>query len=628
MSPVDFLLEVWNLNCREGDWVFLSAKGPGGWSDKGFRFEGGIRSAMGTWLDRHPDSQYNLYFCPLPFSGRKRQKQLVKKSCMLYSDLDTATEYPIKPSILWESSPKRFQAIWILDRRYEPHELEIFNKDLSYSIPHADRGGWDLTQVLRIPGTRNLKYDHKPQVRIRDIDLQRRYSEKALPKRRQSSPEAILEAYKVKPHLKRTLFDNHPTVGKRSEMLWKLENELVEVGMTDDEVVTVIKASVWNKFKGRTDEDRRIRSEVEKIRQRKGIQPKAPAEEKKTKKKILLVETYQELMSNQRMSAGWSVKNFWMMNSHGIVAGEPKSFKSTLVMDLAFAVASGTPFLGMEQPRVQGPVIYINNENAGWILKDRLEKLAASRGVVGKVVFGRRNLRVTFPPTLPMHFVNQQNFSFDDDSQKAEVEAMVRDLRPSLLIFDPLYLMFSGDVNSATDLSPHLNWLLDLKTQFPMNLILIHHWNKNGNSTRGGQRMLGSTTLHGWVDSAWYLESRQGSDEGKAIVTMEREFRGAGMPPRVDLNLTIGGMGEAQYSVVCSESEAASLGDEITTVLENSDTALSVASIQRRVGRPMLVVKKELDAMLRGKMVRQESGKFSLVGGERGNRPERKEKGS
>src|SRR5690606_41428795 len=64
----------------------------------------------------------------------------------------------------------------------------------------------------------------------------------------------------------------------------------------------------------------------------------------------------------------------WARRSHGIVAGEPKSFKSTYVMDLAISVASGEPFLGKYPVIESGPVIYVQNENADWILKDRIDR--------------------------------------------------------------------------------------------------------------------------------------------------------------------------------------------------------------------------------------------------------------
>ena len=78
--------------------------------------------------------------------------------------------------------------------------------------------------------------------------------------------------------------------------------------------------------------------------------------------------------------------------------------------------------------------------------------------------------------------------------------------------------------------------------------------------------MLGSATLHGWTESAWYIETRNAPEEdvpedeqpadfdalkptGKAEVVIEREFRGAGMHPKVDLTIEMGGHGDKTYSI-------------------------------------------------------------------------------
>src|SRR3546814_13518964 len=41
---------------------------------------------------------------------------------------------------------------------------EELNRRLTYHVG-ADHGGWDLTQVLRFPGTKNYKYRSQPKVR-------------------------------------------------------------------------------------------------------------------------------------------------------------------------------------------------------------------------------------------------------------------------------------------------------------------------------------------------------------------------------------------------------------------------------------------------------------------------------
>ena len=62
----------------------------------------------------------------------------------------------MRPSIAWASSDKRYQGLWALDGSEDIKDIELVNKDLTYHIG-ADKGGWDVTQVLRVPGSPNFK---------------------------------------------------------------------------------------------------------------------------------------------------------------------------------------------------------------------------------------------------------------------------------------------------------------------------------------------------------------------------------------------------------------------------------------------------------------------------------------
>jgi len=290
-----------------------------------------------------------------------------------------------------------------------------------------------------------------------------------------------------------------------------------------------------------------------------------------------------------------------MRGSHCIIAGEPKSFKSTLNLDLLFSIASDRPFLGQFPVEHGGPVVVVQNENSDWMQRDRLEKVALSRGEVGNVkTSSGRSMRIEWARKLPMFFVNQQGFTLDDAANKAALEELIQRYRPVALVLDPLYLMFSGDVNSAKELYPVLNWCLYLKQEYKCSVMLIHHYNKSSaEGRRGGQRMLGSTTLHGWIESAWYIQAQEPAD-GKALVTIDREFRGAGLYPKQDLELDIGEYGDPRYVVGIREHRATAedFEQQIINALATSTEPLSKSSLSKKLGLSRRQIDKAVEAMV------------------------------
>ena len=632
------LLEIWGGHCEDGDYVFVSTKNQetGAWRDKSFRYGENLQQELKGWVDKNSPDKLDLYYCPLPFTKAKRKKDAVKGSRYLWSDLDQVdiSSLPISPSIHWESSPGRFQGLWELDKFLSAKEAEALNKELTYAVG-ADKSGWDLTQVLRIPGTRNHKYPGSPRVgpaiktgqryKVQDLDLppweeEASAIESDIP---ELDPIIILSKYRKKLPRKvvSLLTTRSATVGKRSDMLWYLENQLLDAGLSPPEIFCLIKNSVWNKYAGRADEDLRLKTELSKIIEGNMDEEKPkPPVEKETKAPdslSLTVESYSDVMGSLRSRPSWLVEGFWMRRSHGIVAGEPKSFKSTLTLDLAVSVASGMPFLGQYPVLESGPVLIIQNENADWIMKDRLEKIAANKGVVGKATVKGRRLYGEWPQELPLHFINQQGFMLSDPAHQRIAEKLIEEYKPVLVFFDPLYLMFDGEINSAKELNPVLNWLLEIKNKYNTGVILIHHWNKGGTSARGGQRMLGSTTLHGWVESAWYIQVKGSSSGGEeddegitktsgepVSIVIEREFRGGGTRGKVEAALSMGDIGDPSYKVELKrhvgKGYTAATGEakgQLLNYLEMTEDRVSQRKLAEETGVGRKAIRKLLDEL-------------------------------
>ena len=76
----------------------------------------------------------------------------------------------------------------------------------------------------------------------------------------------------------------------------------------------------------------------------------------------------------------WPVDGLWARQAVGIVGGEPKCGKSFLALDLAVAVAAGVPCLRRFAAAQQGPVLLFAAEDAGHIVRRRLEGIARAAG--------------------------------------------------------------------------------------------------------------------------------------------------------------------------------------------------------------------------------------------------------
>src|SRR5208282_2005783 len=77
----------------------------------------------------------------------------------------------------------------------------------------------------------------------------------------------------------------------------------------------------------------------------------------------------------------WLVDGLWSEEAVGIIGGEPKCCKSFLALDLAVAVAAGTPCLRRFAVQRPGRVLLYPAEDALHVVRRRLEGICAVAGV-------------------------------------------------------------------------------------------------------------------------------------------------------------------------------------------------------------------------------------------------------
>lgn len=258
-----------------------------------------------------------------------------------------------------------------------------------------------------------------------------------------------------------------------------------------------------------------------------------------------------DLISSVRKPPGWLINGFWANQSQGMIAGEPKTFKSFLSMDMAISIASGTPFLGSHAVK-QGTALIVQEENDDEIMKDRLVKIMHAKGMVPERKIkevGTNTFNIKFPTELPLIFINRKGFLLDNEDHIKDVTDLIIHENVKLLILDPFYTMFDGNINDIQSVNSVLRTLTRLNTDLKVSIMLVHHNHKQNTNAkfalRAGQRMLGSMGMHAWTASALYLSR---VEEERNTIKIEKEFRAFSDSDTVKVNFSDGQSGSFQYA--------------------------------------------------------------------------------
>lgn len=503
---------------------------------------------------------HDLYWCPSLFEYPWRREDVAMDEHCLWADLDaidpiTIEDYP--PTIAWESSPGRYQALWLATNgdfqgaSWPGNE----NQRLTYYIG-ADRSGWDTTQLLRVPGW----FNHKPEYE----------SEGKYPKGKllwSNGPEYIpgdfsdlppvngMESGTVTDALEDEIesIDRHKVLARvklkltrrvrdllsareaqahlRSDALWEMERSLADAGCSVAEIVAIVRETVWNKYTERADEMKRLILEaskaiaakpdgVDEVREEEEIDREPP-------------RRFGELLRNVKRPV-FLVENLLTEGSVGFIAGEPKCYKSWFGLDLALSIATGADFLGHFRVINPGPILYIQEEDPLPTLKIRSAKVWQNKATDKLVLRPSADFPEIewLPPERDAEFdpdINayvQKGLVLSDEAWQLwldETLAKGMDDEPYRLMIIDTLMMTAGEVDENRSQEMTTKIFKPLKTlarKHNVAIRLVHHMGK-GERARAGQRLLGSVANHAWSEDSLYL-SRAGND-----IKMELESKTA-----------------------------------------------------------------------------------------------------
>jgi hypothetical protein len=257
----------------------------------------------------------DVYFSPILFHEERRIRENAKSVGSIYADSDTChpDNFRMPPSLSVQTSEGRWHSYWLLESPADPTRAANLAKKIAYA--HRDEGcdvsGWNPTKLLRVPGTKNTKYENHEDVSVFDTsglvysigDLESVYADvkvTAAPEAVASTeaPQELPAVIEVLGKIPATgnimsLYTEKPPVGADwSKRLWRLELELFRAGLTAEEVFVVAKQAKCNKYHSeergkRADADGDLWREVQRAEQSHEIpdQPLEPIEDFNTEEK-------------------------------------------------------------------------------------------------------------------------------------------------------------------------------------------------------------------------------------------------------------------------------------------------------------------------------------------------------
>lgn len=200
------------------------------------------------------------------------------------------------------------------------------------------------------------------------------------------------------------------------------------------------------------------------------------------------VRSMRELLAIRDSPDKWLVKNMIPNTGKVIVYGKSNHYKTTIILDLCVAMSSDQLFMNGIKVNKYGPVLIISTEGSIYDTRDRLAAHARAHGIN--------------PAILPL-FHCQEPFMLDDISDFRELESYIAEIKPIMVVLDPLRSFFAGEENSATEVTKLQRNIDKLTTKYETAFVIIHHQGKHSETPRG------SSSWVGWADTVLHVTANK-----------------------------------------------------------------------------------------------------------------------
>jgi len=437
-----------------------------------------------------------------------------------YTTLAAAQEavrtFALRPSMVVESGCGLhlywlLREPWPLDNAEDLAAFEAVTNGLAIAL--QGDAAWDASRVLRLPGTLWHKEEPARVVELAELDADLRYNLSdfepwALPPQRgeavaftdaegADAEEAMskAEAHNLPARTWRLITEGHPHGADRSRGDFAACCALLRADLTDAEIRAVFAHyPIGAKYRQAGEGDRYLGLTIGRARANVDNGDAPPA----GKPTPFLPEALDALLAAPDEALDAIIGDggegaVLTRGGKGFVAGPTGVGKTNLLLRLSRSLCEGSPFLDLP---ITCPhtVLYLALEGSRGSMKKRLRKVWTDADPEARQRFSMAFIRLNLA----------------NESDLLGLEAMLTEVRPDVLIIDPLRNAHPWDENASQE-AARLTALLDaLIDGYGCALVLAHHDRKRPPFVRrdaGTDKVRGSTALVGWLQFCLSLDA-------------------------------------------------------------------------------------------------------------------------
>lgn len=220
----------------------------------------------------------------------------------------------------------------------------------------------------------------------------------------------------------------------------------------------------------------------------------------------------------------WLIEGFLLEKVTALLAGAGGTGKSFLTLQMAFALASGQPFLGLPTGSPKR-VLMLNAEDPYDEAHRRVQAIVNEARRSGCMEAWHEDLLIRNIAYMPFEGMDCAIAKMDKNGPVAtdfvkRLQSTWRGHQWDLIVMDPIAMFREGDENSNDQLSFFIREAKALRQAMDCTVLLVHHFNKSGMSAGAGEltgaSVRGGSALISGVRSAIAMQTMQKS-EAKAF---------------------------------------------------------------------------------------------------------------